>query len=639
MSSSASACEAHHVRFHPWRRRLAVHSRLSRLRARPARAVLGALIMTLNGWVQIALYCLLITLFVKPFGAYMAEVFAGERTILSPLLRPIERAIYAVAGVNEKDEQHWVTYVVAMLFFSIAGFVSLYALQRFQAVLPFNPQGQSAVEESLAFNTAVSFVTNTNWQAYGGETTMSYLTQMAGLTVHNFVSAATGIALAIALIRGFARRSAKTVGNFWVDLTRCTLYILLPLSIVVALVLVAFGLPQNLGAYTEATTLEGAKQVIAQGPVASQLAIKQLGTNGGGFFNVNSAHPFENPNAITNLIEMWSILSISAALTYTFGRMVGNTRQGWAIFAVMGVLFLAGLVPCYWAESQGNPAFAAFNVDSTPSALQSGGNMEGKEVRFGIANSTIWATATTDASNGSVNSMHDSYTPLGGMVPMVNIMLGEIIFGGVGSGMYGMLLFAILAVFIAGLMVGRTPEYLGKKIEQKEVKMAMLALIAMAASILVFAGISSVASFPKNGYWNPSGPATANLSNPGPHGLSQILYAYSSGTGNNGSAFAGLNANTPWYNLTIGLATLIGRFLMMIPLLAAAGSLVSKRRVPVSAGTFPTHGPLFVGLLIGTVIIVGVLTYVPALALGPIVEHLLMHQGRLFSVLLMPVGL
>ena len=575
--------------------------------------------MTLNGWVQIALYCLLITLFVKPFGAYMAEVFAGERTILSPLLQPIERAIYAVAGVNEKDEQHWVTYVVAMLFFSIAGFVSLYALQRFQAVLPFNPQGQSAVEESLAFNTAVSFVTNTNWQAYGGETTMSYLTQMAGLTVHNFVSAATGIALAIALIRGFARRSAKTVGNFWVDLTRCTLYILLPLSIVVALVLVAFGLPQNLGAYTEATTLEGAKQVIAQGPVASQLAIKQLGTNGGGFFNVNSAHPFENPNAITNLIEMWSILSISAALTYTFGRMVGNTRQGWAIFAVMGVLFLAGLVPCYWAESQGNPAFAAFNVDSTPSALQSGGNMEGKEVRFGIANSTIWATATTDASNGSVNSMHDSYTPLGGMVPMVNIMLGEIICGGVGSGMYGMLLFAILAVFIAGLMVGRTPEYLGKKIEAKEVKMAMLAILILPLSILGFTALAVVVE-----------PGLAGMSNAGPHGFSEVLYGYTSGTGNNGSAFAGLSANTLFYNVTIGLAMIIGRFIMIIPALAIAGSLAMKKIVPPSAGTFPTHGTLFVGLLIGVILIVGGLTYFPALALGPLVEHLAMQAGTLY---------
>jgi len=535
--------------------------------------------MTFNGWVQIALYCVLVTLFVKPFGIYMAEVFSGGRTVLSPVLRPLERGIYAVAGVNKKNEQHWVTYVVAMLLFSIAGFASLYALQRFQAVLPFNPQGQSAVEESLAFNTAVSFVTNTNWQSYGGEATMSYLTQMAGLTVHNFASAATGIALAIALIRGFARRSAKTVGNFWVDLTRCTLYILLPLSIVVALVLVALGLPQNLGAYTEATTLEGAKQLIAQGPVASQLAIKQLGTNGGGFFNVNSAHPFENPSAITNLIEMWSILAISAALTYTFGRMVGNTRQGWAVFAVMGVLFLAGLVPCYWAESQGNPAFAAFNVDSTPSPLQSGGNMEGKEVRFGIANSTIWATATTDASNGSVNSMHDSYTPLGGMVPMVNIMLGEIIFGGVGSGIYGMLLFAILAVFIAGLMVGRTPEYLGKKIEAKEVKMAMLAILILPLSILGFTALAVVIA-----------PGLAGMSNAGPHGFSEVLYGYTSATGNNGSAFAGLSANTLFYNVTLGLAMIIGRFIMIVPALAIAGSLAAKRIVPPSSGTFPTHG-------------------------------------------------
>ncbi len=448
--------------------------------------------MTINGWIQIALYAVLVIAVVKPLGAYMARVFSGERTFLSPVLRPVERGIYWICGVDEGQDQHWVTYTIAMLFFSIVGFISLYALQRLQAMLPFNPQGQSNLEQSLAFNTSISFVTNTNWQAYGGETTMSYLTQMAGLTVHNFLSAATGIALAIALVRGFARRSAQGVGNFWVDLTRCTLYILLPMSIVVALALIACGMPQNLHAYTEATTLDGVKQVIAQGPVASQIAIKQLGTNGGGFFNVNSAHPFENPNAISNLIEMWSILAISAALTYTFGRMVGNTRQGWAIFAVMGLLFAAGMTTCYWAESHGNPAFTALHVDQTPSALQAGGNMEGKEVRFGVANSTIWATATTDASNGSVNSMHDSYTPLGGMVPMVNIMLGEIIFGGVGSGLYGMLLFAILAVFIAGLMVGRTPEYLGKKIEAKEVKMTMLAILILPLSMLGWTALATV---------------------------------------------------------------------------------------------------------------------------------------------------
>ena len=401
--------------------------------------------MTLNGWLQIAIYCVLIFLFVKPFGAYMANVFDGQRTLFSVVLRPIERGIYAVCGVNEREEQHWTAYAISVLLFSIAGFVVLYALQRLQSVLPFNPAGQSAVEQSSSFNTAVSFVTNTNWQGYGGESTMSYLTQMAGLTTQNFVSAAAGIAIAIALVRGFARRSAQTIGNFWVDLTRCVLYVLLPLAIVVALVLIACGVPQNLGAYTEATTLEGAKQVIAQGPVASQIAIKQLGTNGGGFFNANSAHPLENPNALSNLLEMWAILAISAALTYTFGRMVGSQRQGWAIFAVMGILFLVGMTTCYWAESQGNPAFAQFNVDQTPSALQSGGNMEGKEVRYGITNSTIWATVTTDASNGSVNSMHDSYTPIGGMVPLVNIAVGEIIFGGVGSGLYGILLFVVVA--------------------------------------------------------------------------------------------------------------------------------------------------------------------------------------------------
>jgi K+-transporting ATPase ATPase A chain len=506
-----------------------------------------------------------------------------------------------------------------MLLFSIVGFVTLYALQRLQGVLPFNPQGMGAVSPDSSFNSAVSFVTNTNWQGYGGETTMSYLTQMAGLTVHNFVSAATGIALAIALTRGFARRSAKTVGNFWVDLTRCTLYILLPMSIVVALALVALGLPQNLGAYTDATTLEGAKQVIAQGPVASQLAIKQLGTNGGGFFNANSAHPFENPNAITNLIEMWAILVISAALTYTFGRMVGNTRQGWAIFAVMGVLYLAGQTATYWSESVGNPAFAAVHVDTAPSDLQAGGNMEGKEVRFGIANSTIWATATTDASNGSVNSMHDSYTPLGGIVPIVNMQLGEIIFGGVGSGLYGMLLFAIIAVFVAGLMVGRTPEYLGKKIEAKEVKMSMLAILILPLSILGFTALAVVLDV-----------GLSSRANMGPHGFSEILYAYTSGTGNNGSAFAGLSANTLFYNVTIGFAMLIGRFIMIVPMMAVAGSLAAKKIVPPSAGTFPTHTPLFVGLLVGVILIMGGLTYFPALALGPVVEHFSMNAGNLF---------
>jgi potassium-transporting ATPase potassium-binding subunit len=576
--------------------------------------------MTVNGWVQIAIYCVLIILFVKPFGIFMYRVFEGERTFLHPILRPVERAVYWCCGVDEKQEQHWLTYAVSMLFFSVAGFVTLYALQRFQDVLPFNPQGQSAVEQSLAFNTAVSFVTNTNWQAYGGETTMSYLTQMAGLTMHNFVSAATGIALVLAVIRGFARREAKAVGNFWVDLTRSTLYVLLPLSIVVALALIAFGMPQNLGAYTEATTLEGVKQVIAQGPVASQIAIKQLGTNGGGFFNVNSAHPFENPNAITNLIEMWAILAISAALTYTFGRMVRDQRQGWALFAAMGVLFLVGLTTCYWAEAKGNPAFAAFHIDSAPSALQAGGNMEGKEVRFGIANSTIWATATTDASNGSVNSMHDSYTPLGGMVPMVNIMLGEVIFGGVGSGLYGILAFAIVAMFVAGLMVGRTPEYLGKKLESREVKLTILALLSLPLSILGWTAIATVV---------PAG--LAGIANTGPHGFSEILYAYTSGTGNNGSAFAGLSANTLFYNMTIAGAMLMGRFIFVIPMLAVAGSLAQKKLLAPSAGTFPTHSPLFVGLLVGVILIIGGLTYFPAVALGPVVEQVAMNHGTLFA--------
>jgi potassium-transporting ATPase potassium-binding subunit len=576
--------------------------------------------MTFNGWLQIAIYCVLIFLFVKPFGAYMANVFDGQRTLFSMVLRPIEIGIYKLCGVDEREEQHWVGYATSVLLFSIAGFVVVYALQRLQDVLPFNPAGQSAVEQSSSFNTAVSFTTNTNWQGYGGETTMSYLTQMAGLTTQNFVSAAAGIAVAIALVRGFARRSAQTIGNFWVDLTRCVLYVLLPLAIVVALALMVCGVPQNLGAYTEATTLEGAKQVIAQGPVASQIAIKQLGTNGGGFFNANSAHPLENPNALSNLLEMWSILAISAALTYTFGRMVGSQRQGWAIFAVMGILFLAGMVPCYWAESQGNPAFAQFNVDQTPSALQAGGNMEGKEVRYGITNSTIWATTTTDASNGSVNSMHDSYTPIGGMVPLVNIAVGEIIFGGTGSGLYGMLLFVIVGMFIAGLMVGRTPEYLGKKLESKEVKMAILAILAVPASILGWTALATVV---------PAG--LAGPANAGPHGFSEILYAFTSGTGNNGSAFAGLSANTPFYNTTIGLAMLIGRFLIIVPVLAVAGSLVRKKIVPVSAGTFPTDTPLFVGLICGVIVIEGALVFFPALSLGPIVENFAMHAGTLFD--------
>jgi K+-transporting ATPase ATPase A chain len=575
--------------------------------------------MTANGWLQIVIYSLLIIALTKPLGVYMARVFEGRRNFLSPVLRSVERAIYAVCGVDEKREQHWLTYTVAMLFFSIAGFVSLYALQRLQDVLPFNPQGMSAVTPDSSFNSAVSFVTNTNWQGYGGESTMSYLVQMAGLTVHNFVSAATGMALAIALVRGFARRSAQTVGNFWVDMTRTTLYILLPLSIVVALVLVALGVPQNLGSYVEANTLEGAKQLIAQGPVASQIAIKQIGSNGGGFFNANSAHPYENPNAITNLVEMLSILVVAAALTYTFGRMVGSQRQGWTLFAAMAALYIVGVGVTYWAEAQGNPAFAALGIDSAPGALQAGGNMEGKEVRFGIANSAIWATATTSASNGSVNSMHDSYTPLGGLVPMINMQLGEVIFGGVGAGLYGMLLFAIVAVFVAGLMVGRTPEYLGKKIEAKEVKMTMLAVLVLPLAILGFTALAVVVQ-----------PGLVGMANQGPHGFSEVLYAFTSGTANNGSAFAGLSANTPFYNTTIGLAILIGRFAMIVPMMAVAGSLAAKKIVPPSAGTFPTTGALWVGLLVGVILIVGGLTYFPALAFGPLADHFAMTAGTLY---------
>jgi K+-transporting ATPase ATPase A chain len=575
--------------------------------------------MTFDGWIQIALFGVVIFLLAKPFGGYMTRVFAGERTFLSPVLGPIERGFYRLSGVDERHDQSCVTYAVSMLLFSLAGFISLYALMRLQALLPFNPAGQSAVEQGLAFNTSMSFDTNTNWQSYVPETTMSYLVQMAGLTVHNFVSAATGIALAVALIRGFARRSARGIGNFWVDLTRCTLYILLPVSIVVGLFFVWQGMPQNLGAYTEATTLEGAKQVIAQGPVASQEVIKMLGTNGGGFFNANSAHPFENPNAITNFVQIVLIFSIGASLTNVFGRMVGDQRQGWAVLAVMAFLWLGGTLIAYWAESAGNPAIAALGVDSNPSALQAGGNMEGKEVRFGIANSALFATVTTDASCGAVNSMHDSFTPLGGLVPLFNIQLGEIIVGGVGAGLYGMLLFAIISVFIAGLMVGRTPEYLGKKIEAKEVKMALLAILILPLSILGFSAIATVVDA------GLAGPA-----NQGPHGFSEILYAYTSGTGNNGSAFAGISANTLFYNTTIGLAMFIGRFLMIVPMVAIAGSLAAKKIVPASAGTFPTHGPLFVGLVVGVIMIVGGLTFFPALALGPIVEHFAMMAGTLY---------
>jgi potassium-transporting ATPase potassium-binding subunit len=575
--------------------------------------------MTVIGWVQIALFSVIVILIARPFGGYMTRVFAGERTFLTPVLRPVERAVYWCCGVDEREEQHWLTYAVAMLFFSVVGFLTLYALQRLQWYLPFNPQGQTGVEQSLAFNTSVSFISNTNWQSYVPETTMSYLVQMAGLTVHNFLSAATGIALALALIRGFARREAKAIGNFWVDLTRTTLYVLLPLSIVVGLFFVWQGMPQNLGAYVDATTLEGAKQTIAQGPVASQEVIKMLGTNGGGFFNTNSAHPYENPNALTNLVQMVLIFSIGAGLTNVLGRMVRDERQGWVVFAAMGVLYLAGVTTAYWSEAHGNPAIAQYGVDSTASATQAGGNMEGKEVRFGIANSALFATVTTDASCGAVNSMHDSFLPLGGAVPLINIQLGEVIFGGVGSGLYGILAFAIIAMFVAGLMVGRTPEYLGKKLEAKEVKMTILALLSLPLSILGLTALATVL---------PAG--LAGIANTGPHGFSEILYAFTSATGNNGSAFAGISANTLYYNTTLAAAMLIGRFLFVIPLLAVAGSLAQKKLLAPSAGTFPTHSPQFVGLLVGVILIMGGLTYFPAVSLGPAVEQVAMHQAKLY---------
>jgi K+-transporting ATPase ATPase A chain len=587
--------------------------------------------MTANGWIQITIFFLAILACTKPLGSFIATVIEGRRNFLSPVLGPVERLIYKICGVKhdeqgQPEEQHWTRYAGALLAFSAFSAVVLYAIQRLQLWLPFNPQGLSAgnISPDLAFNTANSFDTNTNWQSYVPETTVSYFVQMAGLTVHNFLSAAAGLGIAIALVRGFARQSVKTIGNFWADLTRGTLYILLPISIIAALILCWQGTIQNLNPYTVATTIEGAKQTIAQGPVASQEAIKMLGTNGGGFFNANSAHPFENPTPISNFLQIFLIFLIPAALTYSFGKLVRDTRQGWAVFTAMAVLWLAGVVVAYHYEQHGTPMLQKAGIEMVATDTQPGGNMEGKETRFGIANSALFATVTTDASCGAINSWHDSFTPLGGLVPLFNMELGEVVFGGVGAGLYGMLMFAILAVFIAGLMVGRTPEYLGKKIEQKEVKMAMIAMLVLAASVLLFAGASSVIPFAKNSYWNPPGPATANLNNPGAHGFSEILYAYSSGTGNNGSAFAGINANTPWYNVTIGFAMLIGRFMMLLPLLAIAGSLAAKKQVPVSAGTFPTHGPLFVSLLVGVVIIVGALTYFPALSLGPIVEHLML---------------
>jgi len=585
------------------------------------------------GFFQIAIYFIVLVILTRPLGVYMAKVFQGNRTFLHPVLRPLERLTYKVSGVDEQVEQRWTQYTASVLAFSVVSFVLTYSIQRLQGLLPMNPQafGTAQTTPDLSFNTAVSFMTNTNWQAYGGEATLSYFVQMAALTVQNFVSAAAGIAIAIALIRGFARQQSNSIGNFWVDLTRSTVYILLPLSLVAALFLCSQGVIQNFDAYQQVTTVEGATQSIPGGPAASQIAIKQLGSNGGGFFNANSSHPFENPTPLSNFLQTLYILLISAALAYTFGVMVGDTRQGWAIFAAMSIMLFVGVFICYGFEQEGNPILAKLGIQAQATDVQSGGNMEGKEVRYGIASSALWAVTTTAASNGSVNSMHDSYTPIGGLVPLFNIQTGEVIFGGVGAGFYGILLFAILGVFVAGLMVGRTPEYLGKKIEGKEVKMAMLALIACAAAILVFAGLSVVIEFAKDTYWNGSyGSTTANLNNGGPHGFSEILYAYSSGVGNNGSAFAGITVNTPWYNLTIGLAMLIGRFLIIIPMLAVAGSLAAKKKVPVTIGTLPTHGPLFISVLIGTIVIVGALTYFPALSLGPIVEHFLMREGRLF---------
>ena len=591
--------------------------------------------MTVNGWLQILVFLALIFAVTKPMGVFMARVFNREKTFMDPVLRPIERLLYRVTGVDEEHEMRWTEYAIAMLLFSVVSMIVLYFIQRLQGFLPFNPQKFGAVNPPhVAFNTAASFTTNTNWQAYSGESTMSYFTQMAGLAYHNFVSAAIGIALAIAFIRGIARRQKETIGNFWVDLVRSSLWVLLPFCIVGALLLVSQGVVQNLRPYDKATLVEpqqvqttGAdgktvtttvtEQTIAQGPVASQEIIKEWGTNGGGFFNANSAHPFENPTPLSNLIELFSIFAVSAGLTYTLGRMTGSQRHGWAVWAAMAILFLAGVTTAYWAEARGNPLLAG--VDQHATAMQPGGNMEGKETRFGIANSALFATVTTDASCGAINGWHDSFTPLGGMVPLVNIMLSEIIFGGVGAGMYGMLIYIVLAVFIAGLMVGRTPEYLGKKIEAYDVKMAMLVVLVFPLVILAFTAISSVKGF-----------GTSSILNPGPHGFSEILYAFVSGAGNNGSAFGGLTVNTLWYDATIGLTMLAGRFLMIIPMLAIAGNLAQKKYVPPSLGTFPGDHPLFTTLLIGVILIVGALTFFPALSLGPILEHLLMGAGKTF---------
>jgi K+-transporting ATPase ATPase A chain len=596
--------------------------------------------MTAAGILQILVFLGLIWLLTKPVGLFMARVFQGERTFLHPVFRPIEVLAYRLCGVREDHEQRWPQYTASVLGFSVFAFLFPYVLMRLQGILPLNPQGFGAAQVSpdQAFNTAVSFMTNTNWQWYSGESTMSYLVQMAGLAVQNFVSAAAGIAVAIALIRGFARHETDKIGNFWVDVTRATLYVLIPIAIVAALVLVSRGSIQNFQPYTVAKTVEGATQTIAQGPVASQEAIKQLGTNGGGFFNANSSHPFESPTPFTNLLQILLIFVLGAGLTYTFGHMVKDTRQGWALFWAMAVMFLMGVFVAYPAEQAGNPTVAKLGVETAPTATQSGGNMEGKETRLGISASALFATVTTDASCGAINSWHDSFTPIGGLVPLFNMQTDEVIFGGVGAGLYGMLLYAIVGVFIAGLMVGRTPEYIGKKIQQKEVKMALFAILATAFFILVFSGISAVIPFEKGSYWNPAGPATANLNNAGPHGLSEILYAYTSQTENNGSAFAGITVNTPWYDLTGALCMLFGRFLFIIPALAIAGSLASKKFVPTSAGTLPTHGGLFVGLLVATVIVVGALTFFPALSLGPIVEHFLMHDGKLFSTMFLSLS-
>ena len=591
--------------------------------------------MTANGWLQIVVFFGLVLAVTKPLGVFMARVFNRERTFLDPLLRPLERLIYRLTRVDENVEMGWKEYAVSMLLFSGISMLLLYCVQRLQGHLPFNPQHLAGVgPQHLAFNTAASFTTNTNWQAYSGETTMSYLTQMAGLAYHNFVSAAVGIVLAIAFIRGIARRERNTIGNFWVDLVRGCLWVLLPFCLVGSLVLVSQGVVQNLRPYDTATLVEPQKftvtdgkgqtltqaigqQTIAQGPVASQEIIKEWGTNGGGFFNANSAHPFENPTPLTNLIEMFAIFAISSGLTYTLGRMTGSQRHGWAVWAAMAVLFLAGVTTAYWAEAHGNPLLKG--VDQRASAMESGGNMEGKEVRFGVANTALFATITTDASCGAIIGWHDSFTPIGGLVPLVNMMLSEVIFGGVGAGMYGILIYIVLAVFIAGLMVGRTPEYLGKKIEAYDVKMAMLVALIFPLVILAFTAISVVKGF-----------GTSSILNPGPHGLSEILYAFASGTANNGSAFGGLNANTPWYNTTIGLATLFGRFFMIIPMLAIAGNLAAKKYTPASSGTFPVTTPLFSTLLVGVILILGALTFFPALSLGPILEHLLMNAGKVF---------